>query len=252
MMFLGILLVGVMMAVAGVQAQTVFEFDPEYEYRGQNPTWFLEASDPLLIGGYGDNFSYDGTKVASLTGDADLLVDVDNNFGIGIVSVRGQIQPEKGKTYSGLIKMVYRFGAEGDFPAFAEGGVVDYIYLHGDSGNGPPVMPKVRAFVAAWGPVDIYVNGELVYNNLDGHIMYTEQVRDPETRAIYTKDMKGFYNPADPGNAYIAGRDRRALHFTANSVEEDPGNFPPQKVWIHLNFQTVLDRSILCPTYFAF
>ncbi|MHC4182845.1 MAG: hypothetical protein ACYSR0_05800 [Planctomycetota bacterium] len=214
----------------------VIRFKGEHE-----PLWYLEASRPLLIGGYGDNFNYDGSRVVPLIGKAKVLLDVQRDSGTMFVSFMGTINPEKGKSYTGKIKLYYTLDNEG--PAFWEGGVADFIYLHGGTKQGPPVMPKIRSFLAAWGYADVYVNGELVYKDLDGHMMYTERSRDTKTKAIYNKTRTGFYSHKDPSNASIAAPDERELHFVAHSMEKDKGNFPPHTVWIHLNFEKVEDLS---------
>jgi len=77
--------------------------------------------------------------------------------------------------------------------------VADFVYVHGDTAPGPPVMPKVRTFLGSWGPVDVYIGGELVYQGLDWHIMLTERSRDLTTNAIYADaDRKSFYSPVEP------------------------------------------------------
>jgi len=208
-------------------------------FEGQHdPVWSLKASDGLLIGGYGDNFSYDGSRVVAIGGEAEVLVDVDLDTGTASATFTGTINPEKDKTYSGEIKLVYN-QFMGMMP-FQEGGVADFVYVHGDTGQGPPVMPKLRTFLGSWGLVDVYVNGELVYQGLDGHVMLTARSRDLTTYAIYANaDRTAFYSPMDPSKGYIVAPDEWELHFTAHSDVEDANNFPPHTVWIHLNFGTV-------------
>ena len=104
-------------------------------------------------------------------------------------------------------------------------------------------MPKVKTSLASWGPADVYVNGELVYKELVGHMMLTEGSRDRETFAIYNSDRSGFYSPKDPSNSSIAHPDIPELHFVAHTVVQDQGNFPPHTVWIHLNFQNVKELN---------
>jgi len=203
------------------------------------PIWKLEASNPLLIGGYGDNFNYDGSRVVPLMGNADVNINARRDLGEMVVTLKGTINPEKGKTFSGDIKIIFREFAEG--PKFWEGGIADFVWLHGDTKQGPPVMPKVRTFLASWGPADVYVNDELVYEGLDGHMMYTERSRDKETFAIYNRDGSGFFSPMDPANYSIAAPDETDLHFVVHSNDQDSGNFPPNKVWIHLNFVDVVE-----------
>ena len=220
----------------GNVAMEVIGFDGSH-----SPVWDLKADSPLLIGGYGDNFNYNGSQVVPMLGKAKVILDTERDGGAMVVKLKGTINPEKGKTYTGDITIHYAIAKGG--PAFREGGVADFIYLHGDTKQGPPVMPKVRAFLAAWGSADIYVNDELVYKGMDGHMMYTERARDPKTRAVYKRDRSGFYSHKDPANGSVVDPNGRELHFVAHSMQQDKGNFPPHTVWIHLNFQNVTDLS---------
>lgn len=206
------------------------------------PVWNISAKDPLVIGGYGDNFAYDGKNVVSYKkGEAKVLVDAVHNTGTMVATFNGTINPEKGKTYTGAIKIVYNVTPT-DGPPFWEGGVADFIYLHGDTKQGPPVMPKIRAFLASWAEADVYANGKLIYKGLDGHMMLTERSRDVKTHAIYAdSDHSSFYSPTEPSKGSIVASDEKELHFVAHSTTPDENNFPPHSVWIHLNFQNVTD-----------
>lgn len=222
----------------GVQAE------PEVNYLimpgSHDSVWKLSASDGLLIGGYGDNFVYNGKKVVPVGGNAVVEVNADTNTGRMEAVFYGTINPENGVTYTGEIKLVYtRFDEGSDF---WEGGIADFIYLHGDTGQEAPVMPKVRTKLASWGPVDVYVDGVLVYEGLIGHMMYTEGSRDGETYAIYNQAGTGYYVPKAPMDSSIAHPDKMELHFVAHTSDSDSGNFPPHTVWIHLNFQTVVEK----------
>ncbi|MGL1893454.1 MAG: hypothetical protein OCD02_17590 [Spirochaetaceae bacterium] len=199
--------------------------------------WKLTATDPLLIGGYGDNFVYNGEKVQALTGNAIVDVNAETNTGKMVATFKGTITPEANKTYTGTIRLEYTMFKEGS--DFLEGGIADFIYLHGDTGQEAPVMPKVKTPLASWGPVNVYVDDVLIYEKLVGHMMYTEASRNQETYAIYNSDKSGFYSPKDPSNGSIAHPDKMELHFVAHTVEPDTGNFPPHTVWIHLNYITV-------------
>ena len=200
-------------------------------------TWRLKASDGLLIGGYGDNFVYDGEDVVPVGGSATVDVNAAKDTGRMEAVFDGTINPEKGKTYTGEIKLVYDSFSEGS--DFWEGGIADFVYLHGDTSQEAPVMPKLKAYLASWGPVDVYVDDKLIYEDLVGHTMYTEGSRHRETYAIYDGDGDGFYSPKEPSDGSIAHPDRREIHFVAHTTEPDEGNFPPHTVWIHLNFLEV-------------
>jgi hypothetical protein len=225
---------------SGSEAEGEQEKVSEYKsFEGDHgPEWTLEASEPLLIGGYGDNFAYDGKNVTPVDGTATVEVNTAQDTGSMEVVFNGTIRPEKEVSYSGEIRLVYEefSGAGSDFK---EGGITDFVYLHGDSGQEAPVMPTVRTYLASWGPVDIYVDGEKVYEQLVGHMMLTEAARDQETYAIYDESGEGYYSPKEPGDFSIAQPDRRTLHFVAHTTKQDPDNFPPHTVWLHLNFQDV-------------
>lgn len=208
------------------------------------PLWHLKATNAHLIGGYGDNFSYDGSRVSPIVGDAEVALDAEKDTGNVVIKLYGTITPEKGKTYTG--KIIIYFHPEKGGPAFKEGGVADFIYMHGDTKQGPPVMPKARTYLASWGTADVYVNGKLVYKGLDGHIMYTERIRDTFTQAIYNHDRTGYYSPKHPADSSIAAADETELHFVAHSHDKDPGNFPPNSVFIHLNFEQAQDVTNNC------
>lgn len=199
--------------------------------------WTLKASEGLLIGGYGDNFVYNGEAVVPVGGEATVDVNAEKNTGTMEVVFNGTISPEKGKTYTGEIKLLYTEFSEGS--DFWEGGIADYVYLHGDTGQEAPVMPKVETYLASWGPVDVFVDNEQIYDDLVGHMMLTEGSRDRETYAIYNGDKSGFYSPKNPGDSSIAHPEQRELHFVAHTTEPDDGNFPPHTVWLHLNFLNV-------------
>jgi len=74
--------------------------------------------------------------------------------------------------------------------------------------------------------------------------MYTERNRDSRTRAIDNGNGTGFYSPGNPPDAFIAAPQESELHFVGHSMQKDEGNFPPNGVWIHLNFETVVDLTV--------
>ena len=118
----------------GNEIKEVLGFEGEHE-----PVWQLKAGNPLLIGGYGDNFSYDGSRVTPLLGSAEVIMDAEKDTGTGIVKIQGTVTPEKDKSYSGEIMLVFRV-KKSDVP-FQEGGVADFIYLHGNTIQDALVMP---------------------------------------------------------------------------------------------------------------
>jgi plastocyanin len=63
------------------------------------------------------------------------------------------------------------------------GGVAIDVPAHGDSGNGPAHMPKVRCMLCSWGWADVWMNGKRVGSSVPLHVMLSSDTRD---------DQKGF------------------------------------------------------------
>ncbi len=67
-------------------------------------------------------------------------------------------------------------------------GIVQNVYLHGDTGGGTPIFPTVFTYLAAWGFIEVTLDGEPFLNKygLPGperwvsHMMVTEGVRNDD------------------------------------------------------------------------
>ncbi|MAE69601.1 MAG: hypothetical protein CME06_03925 [Gemmatimonadetes bacterium] len=120
------------------------------------------------------------------------------------------------------------------------------VYLHGDTNAGPPMVPTVFAYLAAWGPARVTLDGEPFENPLDGplpdwggHVMVTAGVRNLDGE-ITTKDgdiydmskkSVGFTDPAD-----------LEVHLTFHDELIPPtSNIPPDfEFFYHLVFENVM------------
>lgn len=197
--------------------------------------WELTADNGFIIGGYGDNFAYDGTNVRLIQGSSQLSLNTDTNEGtieanIVTTDESGPIVMAKDTPLTGNIRLVMKVGQEGTrFMEFKD--------LHGDTGNEAPVMPDLFNYLAGWGPTDVYVDGELVYENLGGHIMFSQKARRTDG-TIRNGDQ--IYSPMleDKKTGFVDA-DALEFHFVAHTTEPDSDNFPPHTVWIHLVFQDV-------------
>lgn len=115
--------------------------------------------------------------------------------------------------------------------------IAEDVFLHGDTGNEAPVMPKIYNYFATWGPASIRVDGEEVVPMIGSHTMFTEQARRADgkivdtSRQVYSpmvEDKTGFTNPTET-----------EFHFVAHTTEPDQDNFPPHTAWVHLHFSDV-------------
>ncbi|MCK4356247.1 hypothetical protein KAW44_04120 [Candidatus Bipolaricaulota bacterium] len=231
----------VLVAIAALAVVTLIVFAGAT--KSGERSWVLKAQNALVIGGYGDNFNYTGENVRPLIGTAVVNVDSASNAGsvIAVFSTTpesGSIHIAKDECLDGEVKIVMSV-FQGEVP-FMDGGIAEFLWIHGDTSQGPPVMPRQFSFLAGWGLLDIYVNGELLYEKLDGHFMYTEQARrstDEGYRVM--RDDGTIYNPMLADKTRFTDPANGELHIVAHSTVADPDNFPPQSHWIHLNFADV-------------
>jgi len=229
------------LAAAGAVAAGIFFLAGFDEPSGRD--WTLMAQNALINGGYGDNFAYSGENVRPVIGTAVLRVDSAFDAGELVATLRttpesGPICMGKDVYLTGEVQIVMRDFAE-DAP-FMEGGITEFLWIHGDTGQGPPVMPRQFAFLAGWGTLDIYANGKLLYEGLDGHFMSTEQARrGPEAGYKVARDDGTVYSPMMPDKTRFTDPTNGELHIVAHSADADPDNFPPNSLWLHLNFADV-------------
>jgi len=199
---------------------------------GGDPSWRIVASAGMMVGEYGDNFVYDGSNLRP--GEGTVVIDVDPVTDTGRMEATwvGTHSPRESTVHTGEIRIVVETWMA--MIAREEGGVVEDVTLHGDTGFGPPVMPTVHAFLAGWGPVQVYVDGSLEYE-VHGHFMYTEGAREPDG-LIYKSDRATPYDPETPADSWVDPDDRE-LHVVAHSSDPDRLNYPMHTIWFHLNFE---------------
>lgn len=200
--------------------------------------WHIRATNPRIIGGYGDNFAYNGQNVRPLEGQAVAKIDPESGEGKVTVEIRttdasGPVHYAKDTKWSGEIEIVQRLNTS----EMDQARIATDVFLHGDTGNEAPVMPKIYNYFATWGPSKIKVNGEEAVPMIGSHTMFSEQARGPNGKiqrgeTVYhpmqVEDKTGFTNP-----------DELEFHYVAHTTEPDQGNFPPHTAWIHLHFSDV-------------
>ena len=177
------------------------------------------ASDGYLIGNPngGDRFSYDGSLVKASPGGLAVFLDTDNNVG----SVVANFKTEKG-VYTRVHKKFDKIAAN--------------TYLHGNTGTGPPVLPKLWTYLATWGMADVWLNGKFIANDWPAHLMWAESARDDFTHKVDFKGPKGlkegYEGSTDPADMEV--------HLVIHSPGAKPGSgFPPFEVFYHLLWERV-------------
>ena len=207
---------------------------------GADGVWTLAASEPLVIGSYEDSFQYDGDEVRPLNGEAQLDVDVLGDD--GSLAVELETTDESGPLHVG--ETIYLEGAirlvmekfVGEEP-FQSGGIAESLRVHGDTGKMSSVMPEVFAHVLGWGLLDIYVDGELLFEDLDGHFMLTESVRRTvsEDFQVLRASDEAIYDPSLEDKSGFAYSQELELHVWAASSAESLGVSADEALFLHLN-----------------
>ena len=131
----------------------------------QGPTWVVHADQPLIIGGYRDNYTYTGDGVRPLKGSLDLRLNLPQGEGRLMVSLKtteesGSLQISSSEELSGAFRLVSRIDRSDR--------VEEGIPIYGDTGNGGPELPRTLAILAGWSRFDLYVNDKIRYSNLSG------------------------------------------------------------------------------------
>lgn len=199
--------------------------------------WVLRAENPVIIGGYGDNFSYDGNNVRPLIGYCLVNLDAANHNGtleavVWTTEESGPIYIGKDDPLEGKIRWVQ------EFRTGSPGLISTFLWLHGDSGYEAPVLPVVWNWLATWGLVKVYVNDELKYEWNVGHFMFTPQTRN-QNQAIRKPDGTLYHPMNRDFHGYPQDPNNPILHVVGHSDGPDSGNFPPFTEFMHINFQTV-------------
>ncbi|MFV2007819.1 MAG: hypothetical protein ACC667_10250 [Longimicrobiales bacterium] len=237
----GILTAGLLSAVAFVPVSSA---GPGKVPTALNGEWKIEATGARIIGGYGNNFAYDGANVRELRGTATVELNFEEGTGRVVAEVEttaqsGPIQFSSDQAWSGKIRIVQMLNLDKMAAARMERDVM----LHGDTGNEAPVMPNIFNYFATWGPSSITVNGEEVIPMIGSHTMLSERSRG-EDGAIRNGDGMP-YSPMAPVKSGFTDASGIEFHVVAHTMQPDKGNFPPHTGWVHLNFGEV--RIIASP-----
>ena len=102
--------------------------------------WKIQATGARIIGGYGNNFAYDGENVRALEGSATMTVDSEKGtarleIDLETTQASGPIRFSADQSWTGKIHIVQNF----DTSEMKKARIAETIFLHGDTGNEAPV-----------------------------------------------------------------------------------------------------------------
>jgi len=206
----------------------------------------ISGTDGYLVGGEGNtgnSFRYDGSEIWPGPGQASIVVDDQNNTGVVMGSVTTH-----GQTYTIILN---RFMG---MKPFMDGGIARDLYIHGTTGQGPPVLPKVWSYLAGWGRADVYKNGKLFYKDYEAHFMLTHGTRDKTSHKVNYSGPKRLMMAKKSGDkAKIAAavkeieeaetkainKQTMQLHVVAHSDKKNAKHFPPFEEFIHFMWDEI-------------
>lgn len=222
------------------------------------PTEFhVRGTEPQIIGQYPDSFSYDGSQVRPQDwGFFEIHYDAEADQGLAISRFHVDEHALDAETTleDAIVTVIYPLFGMADastMPEYWEGGIADYLDLHGDSGAEAPVLPTIFNNFGSWGPSLVFVDGEQYMGDeeylgeentlglVTGHTMLSEMVRNPETGEVFASDGETYFNPAAPGDGSVFSEDIGLLHVVAHTDARDTENFPPFTMFLHVNFYNV-------------
>jgi len=189
-------------------------------------TQLLDVYQPLIIGDYVDPFRYSGEGVRPLDGAGVLDVDPLSNEGLLKVELKttaasGPVVIGDGIELLGTVTLVMDefLGIE----PYMQGGIAQYLLMHGDTGLMSSVFPELLVELVGWGKADLYLNGELFYAGLVSHFMLADRIRRgpefEEPYAIWRASDSAIYSPRLESKAGFAFSNEKALYlFVANSL----------------------------------
>jgi hypothetical protein len=203
-----------------------------------SPTWIVHADQPLLIGGYGDNYAYTGDGVRPIEGSLDLRLDLPQTDGTITVSLEtteesGLLRVSSSVALSGTIRLVSRLDPSDR--------VEEGIPVYGDTGNGGPELPRTLATLAGWSRFDLYVNDELRYSGLSGEWAVAQALRRGDG-AIRQSGL--VYSPLLRNKTGFSDPNESEFTLILHSEAPDPENNPPYDLALHLVFkQVTIEKS---------
>jgi len=196
-------------------------------------TWLIRAEAPMIVGDYGDNFSYSGDNVRPVEGSLKLRIDAAQQTGKITVSLKtgevsGPLQVSAERSLDGEITLVS--------PIDRSATVRDEIFIHGDTGTGGAELPRTYATVVGWSRFDVFVDGARVYEALSGEWALVQALRQGDG-AIRQSGL--VYSPLLRDKGGFADVERSEFLLLFQPDTEDSENRPADDVALHVVFTEV-------------
>lgn len=202
-----------------------------------------------------DSFCWDGDGVTPAEGRLYVLVDPAAEKGVvraRWTDAHGEWTVEQVMFHHPEHRSGVRVGRSADTvePLINEG-IIDNVYLHGDSAAGTPTLPTLFAYLGAWGMVKVTLDGKPFENPFGwpgpgmwhGHLMVTEGVRHPDG-SVRTGNG-GIYDASKPAEGAVERGDLEAhISFSDERYPETKSYPSLYSFYYNVEFEDVAIRVI--------
>ena len=195
--------------------------------------WAIAASNPLVIGGYGDNFSYAGKNVRPVSGTLSLMYDPKTHTGTITAAVTstqksGALRVAANESLTGKITLSSHITTSDQIITNAD--------IYGDTGIGGPELPVTHALLAGITTFTLDQDGKPMYKNLVGEWSLAQALRKKDG-AIRQSGL--YYSPLLRDKTGFTDPNRLEFTLILHSSNPDKSNNPPYTVALQLVFTAV-------------
>lgn len=212
-----------------------------------NPSlWRVSASTPFALGDPENRFDYGGVSVQPGSGTLSMTLNADTNTGLFIATFTGTIvaggDGTSGGGFEGEIPSlsgrfrIEQTSFEGDNTPFKEGGIADFVVMHGNSGNETPRYPEMLAYLATWGTANVYLDDALLFADMGIHVMYNDGVRDHSEHFLPRSDGSCCFNPANTEDKQI---NPDTPEISVWLFGNTGGDYTQGSLWMNIYYTTV-------------
>ncbi len=214
------------MIILAATASYSAEIHDDSRYDLNTGRFNIKGTKMFMIGNLNDKSPWDHIDSPGKTVhpvDGEIAIDVDARRKDGSVVATAQ-------TSEGKIRIVYTkfYG----WSSYQDGGIIDRMYEHGDSGNGDTMYPKTWLYLAGFGDVDVFLNGALIQRGAQSHFMVTEGIRDEHNVVHYP-------NPHHKGSGGDVDPSKMQIHMWVKWGKENDQNYPPIEHFLNFFWKEV-------------